>query len=98
MLGGLSDKDVRLINEVFAKYQFVKMVKLFGSRAKGNFKRGSDIDLVLFTDNSLPAFELNSDKSGQKLALLSDELEEQLSLPYFFDLVVNSSGPVNKIV
>ena len=95
MLGGLSDNDVSLINKVFEKYQFVNAVKLFGSRAKGNFKPGSDVDLVLFTESALPDTEFTSEKFIHQLALISDELEEQLPLPYFFDLILyNSIGNI----
>lgn len=45
---GLSDETVNDLCSVFACYGNIEKVLLFGSRAKGNFREGSDIDLALF--------------------------------------------------
>lgn len=52
-------------------------VVLFGSRAKGNFKAGSDIDIALFGDSL---------KVNDLLVLASDL--DNLWLPNKFDLVI----------
>ncbi|MBD1392403.1 nucleotidyltransferase domain-containing protein [Mucilaginibacter sp. ZB1P21] len=44
---GLSEQAVINIIEVLKQYPAVKQTYLYGSRAKGNFKPSSDIDLVL---------------------------------------------------
>ena len=44
---GLSAKVVPRLQDVFKKYPVVEEVILFGSRAKGNCRKGSDIDLSL---------------------------------------------------
>jgi predicted nucleotidyltransferase len=44
---GLSDKTVQVIKEILAREPAVQKAILFGSRAKGNFKPGSDIDLAI---------------------------------------------------
>ena len=44
---GLSDQVITKIIDVFTKFPEVKEVILYGSRAKGNYKRGSDIDLAI---------------------------------------------------
>ena len=54
----------------------VERVILFGSRAKGNYRDGSDIDLCLYGNISL----------GQ-IYILQDLLDD-LMLPYKFDLIV----------
>lgn len=43
---GLSGEVIREINEVFKLFPNIEEVVIFGSRAKGNFRTGSDIDLV----------------------------------------------------
>ena len=43
---GLSQRDKLTINDILSKYSEIKAVRLFGSREKGNFKPGSDIDFV----------------------------------------------------
>ncbi len=45
---GLPDRTIELINNLFASFKEINEVKIFGSRARGDFKKGSDIDLVLF--------------------------------------------------
>ena len=49
---GLEEEVIAEINSVFAKYQNVEKVMLFGSRSKGTQKSVSDIDLTILGDNS----------------------------------------------
>lgn len=44
---GLMDKDIQAIKKVFTAYPAIKKAILFGSRAMGNYRPGSDIDLTL---------------------------------------------------
>lgn len=44
---GLREDIIERINSVFEKHPQVNEVVLYGSRAKGNFKNGSDIDLTI---------------------------------------------------
>ncbi|GHT35016.1 hypothetical protein AGMMS49574_23530 [Bacteroidia bacterium] len=44
---GLKETDIEQIREVLASYSEVEQAILYGSRAKGNFKPASDIDLTL---------------------------------------------------
>lgn len=45
---GLSENIISEINGVFKKYPEIEKVYIFGSRAKGCYREGSDIDLALF--------------------------------------------------
>ena len=74
---GLKEETIEKINSVFAKFSEVDKVVLYGSRAKGNYKNGSDIDL------SLKGNSLNRDI----LSKISIEIDDLL-LPYIFDLSV----------
>jgi predicted nucleotidyltransferase len=47
---GLDNSDIKRIKEVFAGFPQVKQVIVFGSRAMGNYKPGSDIDLAIQGD------------------------------------------------
>lgn len=74
---GLEEKIIAKINNVFKKYPQVFEVILYGSRAKGNFKNGSDVDLVLI---------------GNRLDLsllykIRNEIDDLL-LPYSFDISI----------
>ena len=74
---GLLDRDLKFILEAISKYPEIEEVIIFGSRAMGNYKKGSDIDLAL-----------KGEKVTRKVVRrLSDDLEEEYPLPYFFDIV-----------
>ncbi|MCD6271311.1 MAG: nucleotidyltransferase domain-containing protein [Deltaproteobacteria bacterium] len=74
---GLKKETVKKINTIFAGYKEVKEAALYGSRAKGNHKPGSDIDLAL------KGKQLNL-KLLNKISLDLDDL----LLPYTFDLSI----------
>jgi predicted nucleotidyltransferase len=76
---GLKDDVVGRIREVFALFPEVNEVILYGSRAKGNFKPYSDIDLTIIGDN-LSHTILN--KIREKL--------DDLLLPVTFDISIYS--------
>jgi type I restriction enzyme, S subunit len=72
---GLSDSVIEAIQGVLEKNPRVDKAFIFGSRAKGNFKEGSDIDLAL-----------KGDLTAKDILDLNGKLEE-LNLPYKIDLV-----------
>lgn len=47
---GLSDRTYQLLNQCLAENGAIQEAILYGSRAKGNYKPGSDIDLTLKGD------------------------------------------------
>jgi len=74
---GLSRETIEKINFVFQTFDEIDAAVLYGSRAKGNFKPGSDIDLVLKGER-IDLHLLN------KISLALDDL----LLPYTFDLSI----------
>ena len=48
MKSGLTQATIEKICGVFEKFPEIEKAVLYGSRAKGNFKTGSDIDLTLY--------------------------------------------------
>ncbi len=74
---GLADHTIADMATIFSTFPEVEEVVLYGSRAKGNYKNGSDIDLT-FAGNALTLSLLN------KISLKLDDLY----LPYTFDLSV----------
>jgi predicted nucleotidyltransferase len=40
------------MEKIFHKYENIEQVVLYGSRAKGNYRNGSDIDIALRTDDT----------------------------------------------
>ena len=47
---GLPDKTITLIRQTLAAFPAVEKAVLYGSRANGTYRRGSDIDLTLIGD------------------------------------------------
>ena len=44
---GLSETVIKELQDVFRHHANIKKVLIFGSRSKGNFRSGSDIDLAI---------------------------------------------------
>lgn len=76
---GLKQKTIQDLKTCFEKFPSIEKVILYGSRAKGNYKNGSDIDITLFGE------KLDS----KTISNLEDEIEE-LYLPYKFDISIFS--------
>ncbi|MFZ6033710.1 MAG: nucleotidyltransferase domain-containing protein [Melioribacter sp.] len=57
-LSGVAAGDWEAIVDKIIKNKKVKKIILFGSRAKGNYKKGSDIDIAIIADR-LSYEELN---------------------------------------
>lgn len=74
---GLKKEIIENVKRIFAQYDKIEEVILYGSRAKGNYKPGSDIDLTL------KGKEINL-KLLNKISLGLDDL----LLPYTFDLSI----------
>ncbi len=74
---GLGEQVVTLMQQVFRNHPEVEKVILYGSRAKGNYKVGSDIDLSMQGE-------------GLNFSLLSTIHEElyTLPIPYTVDLSI----------
>lgn len=77
---GLKENVIQRIQNIFAAFPQVDEAVLYGSRAKGNYRPGSDIDLTLKGE------ELNL----SVLNKISSQLDDLL-LPYTFDLSIYRS-------
>jgi predicted nucleotidyltransferase len=77
MKHGLLPRDLSYITQALRQFPEVKVVLIFGSRAKGNYKRGSDVDLAVKGVGITPT----------TVSRLSFLLNEEYPLPYFFDVV-----------
>lgn len=73
---GLTTRQLTLVRGAFAQFPEIREVRIFGSRAMGNFKPGSDVDLALYGDGPLTC-----------TTRVSALLNEELPLPYRFDLI-----------
>lgn len=77
---GLTSETVDRIRSVFARFPELEKAILYGSRAKGNYKRGSDIDLTLIGDQVNDCI----------LSRINDQLDDLL-LPYKIDISIFAS-------
>ena len=72
---GLPAAALAKIRQVLASHPAIEAAVIYGSRAKGNFRPGSDIDLTLLGDTLV----------DRDLRRIIGELDD-LPLPYAFDL------------
>lgn len=78
---GLSSETLAKIAEVLECFAEVDRAVMFGSRAKGTHKHGSDIDLAL----------VGSGLEWRKIGKIYDALDE-LPLPYRFSVIRLDAG------
>ena len=76
---GLTNSDVNNVISVLEKNNKIEKVVLFGSRAKGNYQDGSDVDISL----------IGKDLNLNDILELSLEIDN-LFLPYKFDLIIHN--------
>ena len=74
---GLLDRDISNLLNTFEKFEEVEKAVIFGSRAMGNYKESSDIDLAIFGKNV----------SSEALSEIDSLLNEELPIPFFIDIV-----------
>jgi len=74
---GLAERDLKFLYQAIKEFPEIEEVIMFGSRAKGNFKEGSDVDLAIKGINITSSTVLR----------LSYKLNEELPIPFFFDIV-----------
>jgi len=75
---GLKEATIKRMCDVFAYFPQIEKAIIYGSRAKGNYKNGSDIDLTL---------QGNKDLTFDVLLKVMNDLDELL-LPYTIDLSI----------
>lgn len=78
MIFGLSDQTVQRIRAVFAAFPQIETAIIYGSRAKGTARNGSDIDLTLVGQDDL---------TFHVLCRIMEQLDDLL-LPYKIDLSI----------
>jgi len=77
MSHGLLPRDLDYITQALQRFPEIETASIFGSRAKGNYKPGADVDVSIKGTEITPT-------TVTRLAFL---LNEAYPLPYFFDVV-----------
>ena len=71
---GLPERTIEEITAYFKTKPEIELVKIFGSRAKGTYRTGSDIDFAVWTDKQASFLRI------------AGELDD-LPTPYKFDVI-----------
>src|SRR3990167_8301275 len=74
---GLEKAELQKIISIVSAYPDIESVVLFGSRAMGNYKKASDVDIAIRTKNS----------DHFSTAHLKGQFEDETNIPYFFDVI-----------
>ena len=74
---GLTEKDLSFITTTIAKFIEIEQAIIFGSRAKGNYKSGSDVDIAIVGEKI----------NFTTVSKLHSILEDESPMPYLFDIV-----------
>ena len=84
---GLDEKVIEDIVNILRKYEEVESARIFGSRARGDYRKASDIDIALFGKHLTSSI-------NTKIFFYIDDLY----LPYKIDLInFNSISPDDTI-
>ena len=73
---GLKQSDLTYIIKTLSRFDTINKAIIFGSRAKGNYRNGSDVDIAI-----------KGDIDFRTVARLSYLLNEESFMPYRFDIV-----------
>ena len=74
---GISAKTMNMIISALKQNREIEKAAIFGRGSMGNFKNGSDIDIVIY----------GSDVTEETVNQLSIALNKKLPIPYYFDVV-----------
>jgi len=77
---GLSQRSLNTLYGIFSKYGALNRVIIYGSRAMGTYKNGSDIDITL---------DVGEEFTDLDLLRVCGDLDES-DLPYFVDCSILS--------
>jgi uncharacterized protein len=83
---GITEQSFKYIIESLRAYKEIEKAIIFGSRAIGNYKKGSDIDLSI----------TGEDVTDETVLSLSTKLNQELPIPYYFDIInYNTTDNIN---
>ncbi len=84
---GLVESDLQNVVSVLIQFPEVELASVFGSRVKGNYKNGSDVDIAL----------KGKQLSFMIVARINSILNEETSMPYRFDVLNYETITNNKL-
>lgn len=75
---GLSEAAMDIIREIYGRFPRIARVIAYGSRAKGTFREGSDIDMTVIADEGFTQDDLRH---------VADAFDDSM-LPYLVDISI----------
>ena len=75
---GLPDRTLNTLNSIFRRYPGIRQAILYGSRAKGTYRSGSDVDLTFIIEDTFVRTDL---------LRIGGDIDDS-DLPYFVDVSV----------
>lgn len=78
MTFGLRDTDITYMHDLFRQHPDIEQVWVYGSRAKGANRPGSDVDMAL----------IGPDVKHETVSHVHFVLEEDSPMPFFFDVLL----------
>ena len=75
---GLPDRTLATLDSIFRKYNGIRQAIIYGSRAKGKCRMGSDIDLTL---------KIGDGFAFTELLRISGDIDDS-DIPYFVDVSI----------
>ncbi len=85
---GLKQRDIKNIQKAVKDFPEIEKVIIFGSRAMGNFKNGSDIDIAIKGQNI----------TRKIITRFTGLLNYELPIPFFIDVVNYDSISNNELM
>lgn len=74
---GLLERDLVYLHKSFSSFNEMEKAVIFGSRAMGNYKKGSDVGIAIIGESV----------TKKTVYGLHDLLSEEYPLPNFFDII-----------
>lgn len=84
---GLLERDIIFIIKSLRAMPEIEKAIIFGSRAMGNYKKGSDIDIAIIGKNI----------NDKIVTRLSSILNQELPIPYFVDVADYNSIAISEL-
>ena len=97
MIKGINNTEEEIIKKILAEYPY--KFYFYGSRVKGGFTRGSDLDILILADRELPAGELerlDTEFNKSKIPYRVNFSQRITMDENFYKLIENSLVEVDK--
>lgn len=93
----VQDKNLQIIKQIVHQYLYGSSVMLFGSRAKGTFRKDSDYDVLVIIKDAMNADEKFSTRVNIRKELVKNKIYCDLLIQSKEDIKIKKTLPGNVI-